>query len=182
MRKPARERRKNEEEECFLRKPSTCVTMKPTNLAIPALSTTRSTKITKKKKRKKKPKLQLAQWESGRVSAHQLQLPQRAAAVAVDLDQRPERLPRKRRQRRPREKLRRKLPRKNPQRKRLLEKLQRKSQPRKKPAKKAERRAQRKKADVAVARILFQSCEGPQRKAVAFFAGPPVDSPKPLKI
>src|SRR3954471_2359089 len=105
MRKPARERRKNEEEECFLRRPSTCVTMKPTNLAIPALSTTRSTKITKKKKRKKKPKLQLAQWESGRVSAHQLQLPQRAAAVVVgDLDQHHERLPRKRRQRRPREK------------------------------------------------------------------------------
>src|SRR3954462_14320591 len=135
--------------------------MKPTNLAIPALSTTRSTKITKKKKRKKKPKLQLAQWESGRVSAHQLQLPQRAAAAAVvDLDQRPERLPRKRRQRRPREKLRRKLPRKNPQRRRRLEKLRRKSQPRKKPAKKAERRAQRKKADVGVARIAHRELKG----------------------
>jgi hypothetical protein len=56
MRKPARERRKNEEEECFLSKPSTCVTMKLTNLAIPALSTTRSTKITKRKKKRKKPK------------------------------------------------------------------------------------------------------------------------------
>src|SRR5204862_6809298 len=85
MRKPARERRKNEEEECFLRKPSTCVTMKPTNLAILAPSTTRSTKITKRKKKRKKPKLQPVRWKSGNLSAHLLQ-PRRQAAEAVVAD------------------------------------------------------------------------------------------------